>query len=104
MATPPGRSCSSASGIWRSGEGPEVVDVRRPPATPPVSTHQTPKDQIALIERLDPNYVPPPPELDDDDVPVCCAGCGRIDGDITEWVCPECAALKRGEQDVGGAL
>ena len=71
----------------------------RPPVTPPVSTparRQTPKDQIALIERLDPNYVPPP-QPDYDDVPVCCK-CGRIDGDITEWVCLECAALNRGEQ------
>ena len=87
--------------------GPEVVDVRRPPVTPPVSTparrHQTPKDQIALIECLDPNYVPPP-QPDDDDVPVCCKACGRIDGDITEWICPECAALTRGEQEVEGAL
>ena len=70
----------------------------------PARRHQTPKEQIALIERLDPNYVPPP-QPDYDDVPVCCCKCGRIDGDIiTEWVCPECAALNRGEQEVGRAL
>ena len=56
---------------------------------------------MALIERLDPNYVPPQPDYDD--VPVCCK-CGRIDGDITEWVCSEYAALNRGEQEVEGAL
>ena len=69
----------------------------------PARRHQTPKEQMALIERLDPNYVPPP-QPDYDDVPVCCKACGRIDGDITEWICPDCEALNRGEQEVEGAL